>query len=142
MIYLCHLFITHTGMDSITGNLLRIITEGNHKPNCIELFKDALKKELTQCDDKAIYAVAAICTLYISHFRAAFPMQKLRTFNTNIRQEITLPLFDCRLYNTILSSVPEESLESVELFDAKNNIKSVPLKKQDIIEALDFYTNQ
>ncbi|MBR2638323.1 MAG: hypothetical protein IKD40_05735 [Bacteroidaceae bacterium] len=125
-----------------TDIILNKVIGENKRANIIDIFYIALKEQFPEQHHEAIYAVSTICSLYISHFRCGFPVMKMRTFNTNIRQEVELPIFDCKIYSSILSSIPEERLINIELYNANCTIEERTLKKQDIIEALDFYTNQ
>lgn len=123
----------YTLLSKITG------TETNEsfgKP-FISLFSDVFKEEKPE----NIEAVAFICALYISFFKEQFPLEKLRIFSTNIKEQCSLFYFDCKSYDALLGQLPEEPFK-MYLIGRELKFKLVEVKKQDIYGALDFYTNQ
>ena len=128
---------------NITNKLIKSVTGKECNIKSIETLERAIATGLSLPDDKEnTYAVAAICILYLSHYKLRFPAIKLRAFYTNIREELSLPLFDCKSYNLILANINDNELDVFELIDNNGNIKQVTITKQEIFEALDFYTNQ
>ncbi len=127
---------------NITEKLLHSIIGTEHYIKSIDTLKQALDTALQPRDNEDTYAAATICILYLSHYKLKFPASKLRTLYTNIKEETSLPLFDCKRYSSILSAIDEASLQEFELIDNGYNIKRLPVTRQEIFEALDFYTNQ
>ncbi len=93
------------------------------------------------CND-ATESAGIECMLYLSHFKAGFPLQALRTFHTNIKEDISPFSFNCKQYEKIYSLIPHEALNNAILLDKDAEEKIFTLTKQDILEALDFFTNQ
>ena len=126
----------------ITERLLSAIIGAGKHPKSIRTIEDAIATALSLHKDAGTYAAAAICILYLSHYKYGFPISKLRTFYTNIKEETTLPLFDCKAYNGILQAMSDRQPDNFELMDDRCNIRETQLTKAEIFEALDFYTNQ
>ena len=126
----------------ITKKLLTSVIGAEHDIKSITTIEEALATALKLQKDEGTYAAAAICILYLSHYKLKFPSNKLRLFYTNIKEEIALPLFDCKAYNSILSAIDDDALESIELIDDKSSIRTVSINKKELFETLDFYTNQ
>jgi hypothetical protein len=128
--------------NNISTKLLVTIIKRECKLNIIDTLDRAIASSLQTPCNEGTYAAAIICSLYLSHYKLKFPVSKLRTFYTNIKDEVRLPLFDCKSYNIILSTINDEELTNSELIDENGNITHQPLTKAEIFEALDFYTNQ
>ncbi len=103
---------------------------------------DAFSNAFPNASNEANEVVGIICMLYLSHFIAGFPLPALRAFITNIKEEVSLFSFNCKLYEKIYSEIAPESLNAVLLIDEDYEEKIFALTKHDIFEAFDFYTNQ
>lgn len=122
-------------------NLLNKIT-GNEPDKLFgEPLADIFTKVFNGENRENIVAVAYICALYISFFKEQFPLEKLRVFQTNIRESHSLFFFDCKSYDSIMALLPEGPFEMC-LIDRSLRYKMKIVSRQDIYGALDFYTNQ
>ena len=126
----------------ITKKLLNGIIGEQYNLRSIGTIEKALSAALELQSGEETYAAAAICILYLSHYRQKFPIGKLRLFYANIKEEVSLPLFDCKRYNSILSAIDDKELEAFELIDERLSVKETGINKKELFEALDFYTNQ
>lgn len=86
------------------------------------------------------YAAAGIiCTLFLSSMLAGFPTIKLHTYVRNYRDENSIFSFDCKSYDTILANIKNKQML---LIDSDFNYTLRNVSRQEISEALDFFTNQ
>lgn len=122
-------------------NLLNKINGGVPDKQFGEPLIDIFTQVFNDENSESIEAVAYICALYISFFKEKFPLDKLRIFQTNIRESHSLFLFDCKSYDSIMALLPEEPFEMC-LIDRSLRYKISIVSRQDIYGALDFYTNQ
>lgn len=80
-----------------------------------------------------------ICTLFLSSILTGFPTMQLHTFVRNSRDNSPQFTFDCKSYDKILSNIEESRLL---LINSEFEYIEKEIEKQDIAEALDFFTNQ
>jgi hypothetical protein len=89
-----------------------------------------------------ITSAAYTCSLFLSAIKAGFPTMKLHTFVHYIQDNCNRIHFDCTKYDTILALIGKEKMERVVLLDSCCGTIEVECSANDIIEALDFYTNR
>ncbi len=92
-----------------------------------------------RASDSDYTAAGIICTLFLSAILEGFPTIKLHTYVRNYREESSLFTFDCKSYDTIIANISNYNLLLID-----KNIKYTEKKvsKQEILESLDFFTNQ
>lgn len=89
-----------------------------------------------------ILPAAYICTLFLSAIFNGFPTEKLHIFTRYVRDNCSLPSFDCKMYEKLYASQGSKVYESVLLIDKSGKTLPRNCSKQDIFEAFDFYTNR
>lgn len=102
---------------------------------------EAMTRVLPHSHAEGIEAATAICLLYIAHAKNGFPLARLRTINYNLRQEVALPIFDCRYYDNIIAYISGGLPMTLMLPDATCTPTSTTVCADDLKEAFDFYTN-
>lgn len=88
--------------------------------------------------DSEYAAAGIICALFLSVIKEDFPTTKLHTFARNYRDENKLFSFDCKSYDKIADNI--KSYNTL-LIDNEMHYKEAIIEKQDLLEALDFFTN-
>ncbi len=89
-----------------------------------------------------ILPAAYICSLFLSAIFNGFPTEKLHIFTHYVRDNCSLPSFDCKMYEKLYASQGSKVYESVLLIDKSGRTLPRNCSKQDIFEAFDFYTNR
>lgn len=84
-------------------------------------------------------AAGIICTLFLSAILEGFPTMKLHTFVRNYCEENPLFTFDCKSYDKITSNMPSRR---ILLIDKQLSYKEKEVKREDILESFDFFTNR
>ena len=51
-------------------------------------------------------------------------------------------MFDCKMYDTILEKIDDDSLKRVIILDKSGKAITKECSREDIKEAFDFYTNR
>ena len=89
-----------------------------------------------------VLAASYICSLFLSAILLGFPTEKLHTYVHYVQENHTRFAFNCKMYDIIYAHMKEEALAAVTLLDADS--RAVPRRclKEDVFEALDFYTNR
>ena len=93
-------------------------------------------------DKNEIEAASYICSLFLSVILLGYPTSKLHLFVHNVQENYTRFSFNCKMYDAIFAHMNEESLSATVLLDANSNTVVLQCSKEDIFEALDFYTNR
>ncbi len=96
----------------------------------------------TEAGKESITGAAMICMLYISCTETKMPQSFLRTFYTNLKEEVALFVFDCKKYDKIFELIPNEELSNVNLLNEQTLPQTIRLTKEALFESFDFYTNQ
>ena len=89
-----------------------------------------------------ITAAAYTCALFLSVILEEYPTAKLHTFVHHVQENYTRFSFNCKMYDSIFNEMNEEMLTAVALLKADNHSTTRECNKEDIFEALDFYTNR
>lgn len=126
---------------NIPETLATIIANEVH--NCFgEPFLSAFKSINKDGDEEELLSAAFICSLFLSVIMEDFPTGKLNIFVRYTRDNCSRFIFDCKMYDTIFRSIQAEELKHVALIDKTGTTCFRECNKQDIFEALDFYTNR
>lgn len=108
-------------------------------------FANRLQKAFSHifaCKKEEAEAAAIICVLYISHLKTEFPSDKLSNCIYNIEDCIKRIYFDCNKYETITAQIADDDYRKAALLNQDSRIIVYEIKKEDLIDALDFYTNR
>lgn len=89
-----------------------------------------------------VEAASYICSLFLSAILCGFPTSKLHLFVHNVQENYTRFSFNCKMYDTIYAHMKEEYLSATILLDADSRAVICGCRKEDVLEALDFYTNR
>lgn len=82
------------------------------------------------------------CSLFLSAILLGFPTTKLHTFVHNVQENYTRFSFNCKMYDTIFAHMNEKTLSAMTLLDVNSQVAICECRKEDVFEALDFYTNR
>ena len=111
-------------------------------PSFGEPFMHAFAATYTAGNNEEITVAAYICSLFLSAIFEGFPTERLHTFVNYTKEHCCRFTFDCRMYDTLLDRMDEESLKHVALMNIDGSTIFRQCSKDDIKEALDFYTNR
>lgn len=92
--------------------------------------------------DKRIIAAAYTCSLFLSCIINGLPTERLRIFTNTAREEYGRFIFNCKAYEEIYSHIERTDSDETPLLNKEGNCEFRSLSKNEIFEALDFYTNQ
>ena len=127
------------------GNLTQIFRSiaGNEPhPMFGEPFMSAFKATYTSGSEEEITAAAYVCSLFLSAISEEFPTERLHTFVNYVKEKCSRFTFDCKMYDTILDKIGNDSLRQVALIDSNAHTVFRECSRNDIKEAFDFYTNR
>lgn len=103
----------------------------------------ALRQVFPHIDSDGTTAAAIIGMLYLSHIKRQLPIHILRAYCTAVREETATFSFDCRLYEKITAAMPfHDDICPVQMLDAHCTPCQENVTREDIDDALDFYTNR
>lgn len=127
------------------GNLTQIfrsIAGKEPHPMFGEPFMSAFKATYTSGSEEEITAAAYVCSLFLSAISEGFPTERLHTFVNYVKEKCSRFTFDCKMYDTILDKIGNDSLRQVALID--NTLCTVfkECSREEMKEAFDFYTNR
>lgn len=131
----------HSGTPNITTALSSIAGSGIH-PDFGEPFKSMFAAHYPNGSDEEITVAAYICSLFLSSILKGFPTDKLHVFVHYAKDECSRFTFDCKMYDTLVGSIDGNSLKMVPLMDNCGNTAHCECRKEEIMEAFDFYTNR
>ena len=86
-------------------------------------------------------ALSLIATLYLSVLHCDFPQALMRSSVTFLRENITLPSFDCTHYERLYARLTTDNRTTLPLFEDVGSIVSKEVSRLDIYDAFDFLTN-
>ena len=92
-------------------------------------------------NDDNLRALSLIATLYLSVLHCGFPQALMRSSITFLRENITLPSFDCTHYERLYACLTTEKHTTLPLFEDVGSIVSKEISRLDIYDAFDFLTN-
>lgn len=107
-----------------------------------EPFRSAFTATYTNGSNEEITAAAYICSMFLSSILEGFPTEKLHTFVNYIKENCYRFMFDCKMYDTILEKIDDDSLKRVIILDKSGKAIIKECSREDIKEAFDFYTNR
>lgn len=106
-----------------------------------EPFATAFAK-LYNGNEEEIATAAYTCSLFLSALFEKYPTDRLHTFVHHVQENYSRFSFNCSMYETIFKEMDEKSLRTVCLLNICNTPTVHNCSKEDIFEALDFYTNR
>lgn len=127
------------------GNLAHIFRSiAGYEPHPMfgEPFMSAFKATYTSGSEEEITAAAYVCSLFLSAISEGFPTERLHTFVNYVKEKCSRFTFDCKMYDTILDKMENDSLRQVALIDSNAHTVFRECSRNDIKEAFDFYTNR
>ena len=86
-------------------------------------------------------ALSLIATLYLSVLHCDFPQALMRSSVTFLRENITLPSFDCTHYERLYARLTTDNRTTLPLFEDVGKIVLKEVSRLDIYDAFDFITN-
>ena len=89
-----------------------------------------------------VEAASYICSLFLSAIMSGFPIPRMHLFVHCIQENYSRFSFNCKMYDAIFAHMKEESLSAVSLLDSDSQVVICKCCKEDVFEALDFYTNR
>lgn len=92
-------------------------------------------------NDDNLRALSLIATLYLSVLHCGFPQALMRSSITFLRENITLPSFDCTHYERLYARLTTEKHATLPLFEDVGSIVTKEISRLDIYDAFDFLTN-
>lgn len=129
--------------DSLNlAETLAAIAKAHPHPLFGEPFSSAFAATYPGGRSEETIVAAYICSLFLSTILEGFPTEKLHTFVNYTKEHCHRFTFDCRMYDSILYNMNEESLQQVALIDKNGNTTFRACSKEEIKEAFDFYTNR
>ena len=106
-----------------------------------EPFATAFSK-LYNGEEEEITAAALLCSLFLSAIFEGFPTSRLHTFAHYAQENNRRFSFNCNMYETIFKEMDIENTQGVCMLNNSNQTKIRKCSKNDIFEALDFYSNR
>jgi hypothetical protein len=89
-----------------------------------------------------ILAAAYICSLFLSAIHAEFPTMRLHTFTNYVHENYTRFSFNCKMYDAIFAQMKVSDDFATVLLDSNAGLTLINCSKEDVFDALDFYTNR
>ena len=86
-------------------------------------------------------ALSLIATLYLSVLHSGFPQPLMRSSVTFLRENITLPSFNCTHYERLYARLTTEEHTTLPLFEDIGSIATKEVSRLDIYDTFDFLTN-
>ena len=92
-------------------------------------------------NDDNLRALSLIATLYLSVLHCGFPQALMRSSVTFLRENISLPSFDCTHYERLYARLTTDNRTTLPLFEDVGKIVLKEVSRLDIYDAFDFITN-
>lgn len=92
-------------------------------------------------DKEGLRAIALIATLYLSVTHCQFPTTLFRASVNYLRDNITLPTFNCNHYENIYAVLSNNDCVKFTLLKGINKYRKINLTKHQFFDALDFLSN-
>ncbi|MBQ2808626.1 MAG: hypothetical protein IJF06_05935 [Bacteroidaceae bacterium] len=137
-----YLYGMNTASTEKTVAILSAITGSSIPVDFGEPFRRTFLKHYPNGSNEEIAVAAYTCSLFLSAILKGFSTDRLHTFVHNTGEECSRFTFDCRMYDTLLGSIDEHSLQEVSLIDDRGEACTCKCSRNDILEAFDFYTNR
>jgi hypothetical protein len=142
--------------NNITYRLLRALTSDNKNFGKILLDEEtttrctdyenplekAFMEHFTSTDNKdSLCAIALIATLYLSVAHCEFPTTLFRASVNYLRDNLSLPTFNCNHYENLYARLSNEDSIEIQLFENIDKFAKINLTKKQIFDAFDFLSN-
>lgn len=92
-------------------------------------------------EGESLRAIALIATLYLSTTHCLFPTTLFRASVNYLRENITLPTFNCNHYEELYAKLSDKENIEIILLKGINNFAKINLTKNDIFDTFDFLSN-
>jgi hypothetical protein len=99
-------------------------------------------KSFNHLEDDVVIAASYTCSLFLSAIKNNFPKEKFHTFVHCMQENYGRFSFDCKMYDRIIEKMGDNAIGKVTLLDEDCNANETRCSRDDITEALDFYTNR
>ena len=144
----CERSVTNILLQALTSNekdfakILLAEKAATHCPEYENPMEEAFVQHFASATDReSLRALALIAALYLSVMHCGFPTTLLRASIGYLRENISLPAFNCNHYEKLYKKVsPEESIE-ILLFTNIDKFAKINLTKNQIFDAFDFLSN-
>lgn len=103
-----------------------------------KMFLDYFAEE---AGNDSLRALSMMATLYLSVLHCSFPQSLLRSSVTFLRENISLPSFDCTHYERLYARLTTDNRTTLPLFEDVGKIMLKEVSRLDIYDAFDFITN-
>jgi hypothetical protein len=103
-----------------------------------KMFLDYFAEE---AGNDSLRALSMMATLYLSVLHCGFPQSLLRSSVTFLRENISLPSFDCTHYERLYARLTTDNRTTLPLFEDVGKIVLKEVSRLDIYDAFDFLTN-
>ncbi len=90
---------------------------------------------------ESLHALALIAILYLSVLHCNFPTHFFRASVNYLRDNISLPTFNCNHYDNIYKNISNEDNLEMPLFKNLNIFAKINLTKNQIFDSFDFLSN-
>lgn len=90
---------------------------------------------------EALRALSLVATLYLSVFHSGFPQPLFRSAVTFLRENVSLPSFNCNHYEQLYARLSADESVSLPLFEDIGSVVPKELTRTDVYDAFDFLTN-
>ena len=135
-------------LQALTSNdkdFAKILLDEKPASICTD-YKNPIEKAFMQhftstYDKESLRAIALIATLYLSVVHCEFPTTLFRASVNYLRDNLSLPTFNCNHYENLYSKLTNEDSIEIPLFKNINKHSKISLTKKHIYEAFDFLSN-
>ena len=90
---------------------------------------------------EALRALSLVATLYLSVLHSSFPQPLFRSAVTFLRENVSLPSFNCNHYEQLYAKLTDKENVEFTLFTNIDKFTKINLSKTDIFDAFDFLSN-
>ena len=144
----CEINITERLLQALTSNerdfakILLGKIEPNHHPEYENPLAEAFAKHFaTDNNNETLHALALIAILYLSVLHCGFSTRLMRTSIGYLRDNISLPTFNCNHYEKLYEKLTSEDCIEFTLFKDIDKFAKINLTKIQIFDAFDFLSN-
>ena len=139
---------TETLLQALTSNdedFVKIILgekSATHCPKYEIPLKNAFAEHFAVAEEKeSLRALALVATLYLSTMHCGFPTRLFRASVSYLRENISLPTFNCNHYEQLYAKLTNKENVEFTLFTNIDKFTKINLSKTDIFDAFDFLSN-
>ena len=131
-----------TSNDKDFAKILLDEEPATHCTNYENPMEKAFMEHFSTTDNKeSLRAIALIATLYLSVAHCEFPATLFRASVNYLRDNLSLPAFNCNHYENLYSKLTDEESIEFQLFKNINKFAKINLTKYHIFDAFDFLSN-